>query len=54
MHRLIVTSATYRQCRRVAPKDRAADPENSLLWRQNRRRLDGEAIRDACSPSRTG
>ena len=24
-----------------------ADPENALLWRQNRRRLDGEAIRDA-------
>ncbi len=26
---------------------RTADPENTLLWRQNRRRLDGEAIRDA-------
>jgi len=48
MHRLIVTSATYRQSSRA--DDRAgltADPGNTLLWRQNRRRLDGEAIRDA-------
>ncbi len=47
MHRLIVTSATYRQSSRPRPTAGAADPENTLLSRQNRRRLDGEAIRDA-------
>jgi hypothetical protein len=47
MHRLIVSSATYRQSSRGNPATLAADPENSLLGRQNRQRLDGEAIRDA-------
>jgi hypothetical protein len=47
MHRLIVTSATYRQSSRGNSATLAADPENSLLGRQNRQRLDGEAIRDA-------
>jgi hypothetical protein len=47
MHRLIVTSATYRQSSRGTRPGAAADPENLLLWRQNRQRLDGEAIRDA-------
>jgi hypothetical protein len=47
MHRLIVTSATYRQASQVNRGGQAVDPENTLLWRQNRRRLDGEAIRDA-------
>jgi hypothetical protein len=46
MHRLIVTSATYRQSSRPSPAG-GNDPENRLLARQNRRRLDGEAIRDA-------
>jgi hypothetical protein len=46
LHRLIVTSATYRQSSRPSPAH-DADPENLLLSRQNRRRLDGEAIRDA-------
>jgi uncharacterized protein DUF1553/uncharacterized protein DUF1549 len=46
MHRLIVTSATYRQSSKPTAA-RNADPENLLLARQNRRRLDGEAIRDA-------
>ena len=48
MHRMIVTSATYRQSSRA--KDQSgltADPDNTLVGRQNRRRLDGEAIRDA-------
>ena len=47
LHRLIVCSATYRQ----ASDDRAdgltADPENTLLWRYNRRRLEFEPLRDA-------
>jgi hypothetical protein len=47
MHRLIVTSATYRQSSRGNPAAIAGDPENALLSHQNRRRLDGEAIRDA-------
>ena len=47
MHRLMVTSATYRQSTRPRPAAQELDPENTLLWRQNRRRLDGEAIRDA-------
>ena len=47
MHRLIVTSATYRQSSVADPETVAADPDNLLFSRQNRRRLDGEAIRDA-------
>ncbi len=47
MHRLIVTSATYRQSSQIDRQALAIDPDNTLLWRQNRRRLDGEAIRDA-------
>ena len=48
MHRLIVTSATYRQSSRPPiEKGKDVDPDNHLLARQNRRRLDGEAIRDA-------
>ena len=46
MHRLIVTSAVYRQSS-LSPRTRGSDPENRLLAHQNRRRLDGEAIRDA-------
>lgn len=47
MHRLIVTSSTYRQSSRAA-NDRAMtiDPGNTLLWRQNLKRLEAEAIRD--------
>jgi hypothetical protein len=47
MHRLIVTSAAYRQSSRGNKAAAAADPDNLLLWRQNRQRLDGEAIRDS-------
>jgi hypothetical protein len=48
IHRLIVTSATYRQSSRPRPAAaREADPENRRLSGQNRRRLDGETIRDA-------
>jgi hypothetical protein len=46
LHRLIVTSAAYLQSSRSAG-DRNRDPENRWLSHQNRRRLDGEAIRDA-------
>ncbi|AGA28779.1 DUF1549 and DUF1553 domain-containing protein [Singulisphaera acidiphila] len=47
MHRLMLTSATYRQSSRNDPSAFKADPENNLLWRHARQRLDGEAIRDA-------
>jgi hypothetical protein len=46
LHRLIVTSATYRQSSQPSAAG-TADPENVWLTRQNRRRLDGESIRDA-------
>ena len=44
--RLIVTSATYRQDGRVAPEKLQVDPENRLLARGARQRLDAEEIRD--------
>jgi cytochrome c553 len=48
MHRLILSSATYRQSSRVAAATAAAaDPDNLLLWRQNLRRVEAEAIRDS-------
>ncbi len=47
LHRLILLSATYQQQSADRPACRAADPENHLLWRMNRRRLDFEAFRDA-------
>jgi hypothetical protein len=48
MHRLIVTSATYQQSSRVAPDMLKRDPQNILLARGPRFRLEGELIRDAC------
>jgi hypothetical protein len=53
MHRLMVTSATYRQSALVDAKKEthakaiAADPGNKLLWHARRQRLTGEALRDA-------
>jgi mono/diheme cytochrome c family protein len=47
LHRLIVTSATYRQSSRVRPELASADPVNKLLARQSRVRLDAEIVRDA-------
>jgi hypothetical protein len=47
MHRLIVTSATYRQSSRVTPQLKAKDPENRLLARGPRARLDAELLRDS-------
>jgi hypothetical protein len=47
MHRLIVTSATYRQSSKQRPEIEEADPYNQLLARQNRLRLEAELIRDA-------
>jgi len=63
LHRLLVTSATYRQCSRPTGvgwsenrilqirdrwnKNMDIDPQNQMLWRMTRRRLEGEAIRDS-------
>ncbi|WP_165700497.1 DUF1553 domain-containing protein [Alienimonas californiensis] len=48
MHRLIVTSATYRQRSNVRNEQAEnVDADNRLLWRQNVHRLEGEAVRDA-------
>ncbi len=48
MQRLIVTSATYRQRSDYESVEAARlDPQNRLLWRMNRRRLEGEVIRDS-------
>jgi hypothetical protein len=47
LHRLIVNSATYRMSTRPDPAAAAADPENRLRWRFDRRRLEAEEVRDA-------
>ena len=47
LHRLIVTSATYRQNSVTTPKHQETDPTNRLLARFPRQRLEAEAIRDA-------
>lgn len=57
LHRLIVTSNTYRQQSLLSdPRDppgnsphdpRASDANNRFLWRMNRRKLEAEAVRDA-------
>ncbi len=47
IHRLIVTSAAYRQSTTPGAKLAAADPENTLFGRMDRRRLDAEGVRDA-------
>jgi hypothetical protein len=46
MHRLIVTSATYRQSSRVTPQLLARDSANELLARAPRLRVEAEIIRD--------
>jgi hypothetical protein len=47
MHRLIVTSAVYRQSSKNRPELEEVDPYNKLLARQTRMRLEAEIIRDA-------
>jgi mono/diheme cytochrome c family protein len=48
IHRLMVTSATYRQDSRVRGQLLKRDPRNKLLARQSRVRLEAETIRDIC------
>ncbi len=47
LHRLIVTSDTYRQSSSDRPDAAAIDADNRLLWRQNRQRLDADSFRDS-------
>ena len=47
LHREILLSATYRQSSDDRPECFAVDPENWLLWKMNRRRLEFEVLRDA-------
>ncbi|MDX1984634.1 MAG: PSD1 and planctomycete cytochrome C domain-containing protein [Bryobacteraceae bacterium] len=47
LHRLIVTSSTYRQSSKARHDLKEKDPDNQLLARQTRLRLPAEAIRDS-------
>jgi hypothetical protein len=47
LHRQIMTSAVYMQASTNRADGQAIDPENRLLWRMNRRRLEFEALHDA-------
>jgi hypothetical protein len=47
IHRLIMTSAVYRQSARIDPAKDQDDHANTLVWRVPRRRLEAEVIRDA-------
>jgi len=47
LHRQIMLSSTYRQRSEPRAQGLRADPENRLLWRFNRQRLDFESMRDS-------
>lgn len=47
LHRLIVTSKTYRQSSVHHEQNASIDGSNQFLWRANRRRLSAEEVRDA-------
>jgi mono/diheme cytochrome c family protein len=47
LHRLLVTSAAYRQVSTDRPDASKADASNLYLWRMNRLRLDAEQVRDS-------
>ena len=46
LHKLIVTSATYKQVS-TSTTGAKVDADNRYLWRQNRRKLEAEAVRDS-------
>ena len=46
MHRLMMLSSTYQMSTAYNERAFETDPENKLLWRANRRRLEAEALRD--------
>lgn len=47
MHRLMMTSSTYRMAGTTNPEALAKDPTNRLLWRYSMRRITGEELRDS-------
>lgn len=47
LQKLIMMSSTYRQSTTMDARCAKIDPDNLLLWRMNRQRLEGEEIRDA-------
>ena len=47
LHKLIVTSATYRQASANRSDAAKMDADNRYLWRMNRARLDAESLRDS-------
>ncbi len=47
LHKLMMTSAAYMQSAQTDAARRAADPDNTLVWRHPRKRLEGEVIRDS-------
>jgi hypothetical protein len=47
LHKLLMSSAVYRQRADGDPAYVAVDPDNKLLWKMNRRRLEFEAMRDS-------
>ena len=46
LHRSIMLSSAYQLGTEPLAKNMTADPENRLVWRYNRRRVDAEALRD--------
>jgi hypothetical protein len=47
LHREIMLTATYALSDEMSERAYAEDPDNRLLWRYNRRRLDAESMRDS-------
>lgn len=47
LHKLLMLSSAYQQRSDSDPRSAAIDPENRLLWRQSRQRLDLEGLRDS-------
>jgi len=47
LHREIMLTAAYGLSDEASARNYAEDPDNRLLWRYNRRRLDAESLRDA-------
>ncbi|MBP85648.1 MAG: colicin uptake protein [Planctomycetaceae bacterium] len=48
IHRMIVTSSTYRMASNVAsPHPTSSDPDNVYLWRVNAKRMEAEVLRDS-------
>jgi hypothetical protein len=46
MHRLMLTSEAYQRSSRDIPANVTIDPDNRLVWRMPRQRLEAEALRD--------